>query len=64
MTLSQTTLYHYAECQFTESHVLFVVMLSAIMLVVIMLSVIMLIVGMNNVFVLNVVAPDQLYLLI
>jgi hypothetical protein len=54
MTLSITTLCHYAEYHCAECRDLFIVMLNVIMLSVVMLRVIML-----NVIMLSVVAPSK-----
>ncbi len=55
MTLSITTLCHYAEYRCAECHDLFIDMLNVIMMSVIMLSVVMLSVIMLSVVLLNVV---------
>ncbi len=52
MTFSITTIYHFAECRYTQCHGLCIVMLK-----VIMLSVVMLIVTVLNVVMMSVMVP-------
>ncbi len=59
MTLSITMIRDYAECNYAQGLVLFIIMLSVIILNVVMLNVIMLSVVMLNVVMLSVVAPTK-----
>ncbi len=62
MTLSITTLCHYAECHSAEFRVLFIVMLNVIMQNVVMMSVVMLSVVVLSVVVLSVVVLSVIVL--